>query len=669
MLNNYFKTMDDRESIKDFFSKDGILSRYFENYEFRDSQSKMALEIYDTLEERRHLAVEAPTGIGKSFAYLVPSIYFAIRNKKKAIISTHTINLQEQLVHKDIPLLKEILPLNFKATLLKGKNNYICPNRLKKALNNSNTLFEKEETIILDRIYNWFMNTKDGTLSDINFPINYNVWNEVCAEVGICTGKTCGNPDTTLCFYQKAKQKTAESDLIILNHHLFFTLFNTIQGTKDSGYLFANDFVIFDESHTLESVAAEHMYPSLSREMIKYQLNKLYNKEKKKGFLLSFPALHIHNIIFNLTELTNLFFRNIREKAFGNNFRNRKKLTIRVTEKNITPNILEEEIHNLLTKLRELRKFCRTEIDENELNDYIIKFGEFNSIINSFLNQDENDIVYWIELSSEKENSNARLCKSPIDLRNFFKDNIFGKRGSVITTSATMTINGNFDYFKNRLGADDVNTLILPTQFDFERQVKLYIPRDSALTPHKEISTEYINRLNYWIKHFVKLTNGKALILFTSMSLMTECYNKSGRELENEGFEILVQNSGVSRKKLLEDFRNKIDSVLYGLDSFWLGVDIQGEALSNLIITRLPFQTPDHPLIQARLEYIDINGGNSFMDYLLPEAVLKFRQGFGRLIRHREDTGIVVILDNRILTKSYGRIFINSIEKCNIEII
>ncbi len=669
MLNNYFKTMDDRQSIKDFFSKDGILSRYFENYEFRDSQLKMALEIYDTLEERRHLAVEAPTGIGKSFAYLVPSIYFAIRNKKKAIISTHTINLQEQLVHKDIPLLKEILPLNFKATLLKGKNNYICPNRLKKALNNSNTLFEKEETVILDRIYDWFMNTKDGTLSDINFPINYNVWNEVCAEVGICTGKTCGNPDTTLCFYQKAKQKTAESDLIILNHHLFFTLFNTIQGTKDSGYLFTNDFVIFDESHTLESVAAEHMYPSLSREMIKYQLNKLYNKEKKKGFLLSFPALHIHNIIFNLTELTNLFFRNIREKAFGNNFRNRKKLTIRVTEKNITPNILEEEIHNLLTKLRELRKFCRTEIDENELNDYIIKFGEFNSIINSFLNQEDDDIVYWVELSSEKENSNVRLCKSPIDLRNFFKDNIFGKRGSVITTSATMTINGNFDYFKNRLGADDVNTLILPTQFDFERQVKLYIPRDSALTPHKEISTEYINRLNYWIKHFVKLTNGKALILFTSMSLMAECYNKSGRELENEGFEILVQNSGVSRKKLLEDFRNKIDSVLYGLDSFWLGVDIQGEALSNLIITRLPFQTPDHPLIQARLEYIDINGGNSFMDYLLPEAVLKFRQGFGRLIRHREDTGIVVILDNRILTKSYGRIFINSIEKCNIEII
>lgn len=662
--------MDIREKIIDFFSENGVLAEKFELYEFRQSQLDMAMQVCDTLEGKSHLFIEAPTGIGKSFAYLVPAILYAKANNKKAIISTHTINLQEQLIGKDIPFLKENLGIDFKAALIKGKSNYVCPKRLRAAVDNANSLFESDEQRLLDKIYSWSKNTSDGTLSDIEFQVLPNVWNSVCAERGICTNKTCGGYEDTECFYQKAKYQISVSDVIIVNHHLFFTLFDGVKDAGDDGYLYKNDFVIFDEGHTLEAIASEHIIPALSREMIKYHLVRLYNDRKKKGFLLSFPCLHILPIIQNLLEVNQYFFQEIKRELFHYRNRDEKKLALRVTEKNLVKNILRDEIENLLKNLRGLRQFCKNDLQENELQDYILRFGEFNRLIDEFLQlkYEDKNYVYWVELSSQKEDANISLCVSPVDISGYFRENIFRENNSCILTSATLTVGNDFGYFKNRLGAEAADELQLPTQFDFYRQVKLYIPKDIP-EPQKENSFAYNKKLKDWINYFIKMTEGKALVLFTNSFLLRQIGSELRSELAADDIDVLMQGEGLSRRNLLQSFRDNTNSVLLGLDSFWLGVDVPGESLSNLIITRLPFLVPDHPLIKAKLEYIDSKGGNSFMDYSLPEAILKFRQGIGRLIRHKTDTGIIAILDPRILTKSYGRHFLNSIDECPVEIL
>lgn len=662
--------MNIKNEIINFFSDGGILSGKFDTYEFRKSQLDMALSIFNSLENKSHIFIEAPTGIGKSFAYLVPAIYYAKKNKKKAIISTHTINLQEQLIGKDIPFLQEHLPIEFKAALIKGKNNYLCPNRLKSAYENAYSLFESDEIKMLDKLYSWSKQTTDGTLSDIPFQVLPNVWNSVCAERGICTSKTCGSIEDTDCFYAKAKYRISQADVVVVNHHLFFTLFAGVKDTGEEGYLYKNDFVIFDEAHTLETVAAEHIVPAISREMLKYHLLRLYNDRKKKGFLLSFNSLHIFPLIQNLLEINQYFFQEIKREVFHYRNKDEKKLALRVTEKNIVKNILKDEIENLLKKLRGLRQYCKSDLQENELLDYILRFGEFSRLIEDFLQLKDEDrnYVYWVELSSQKEDANISLCVSPVDISEFFRENIFRENNSCILTSATLTVSNSFNYFKKRLGAEIAGDIQLPTQFDFYRQVKLFIPKNIP-EPKKENNEEYKNKLKEWITHFIRMTEGKALVLFTNSFLLKQIGGELRKELTSDGIEVYMQGEGISRRNLLNSFKENTNSVLLGLDSFWLGVDVPGESLSNLIITRLPFFVPDHPLIQAKLEYIDLNGGNSFMDFSLPEAILKFRQGIGRLIRHKTDTGIIAVLDPRIITKSYGKHFFNSIDECPVDIL
>jgi ATP-dependent DNA helicase DinG len=656
--------------IKSFFSEEGILAGNFENYEYRKSQEDMADSILETLENKSHIFIEAPTGIGKSFAYLVPSIYYAKKHGKKVIVSTYTINLQEQLIGKDIPFLKKTLPFEFKANILKGRNNYLCPKRLKKAMEMSNTLFETNEKLVLEKIYRWSLKTIDGTRSDIDFPVDENVWDSVCSERGICTHKTCGGEDTK-CFYQRAKKELADSDVIIVNHHLFFTLFDGVSDDKE-GYLYKNDFVIFDEAHTVEQVATDHIAPGVSREMIKYHLLKLYNQQKKKGFLLTLPSLHIQAIIQNLLELNKEFFYKLRKDCFTRTKEKSESLTSRIYEKEITENILKPEIDSLLENLKSLRPFCSDEMQGNELNEFIFRFTEINYIIEEFLkqkrNDKENNFVYWVELSSKKPESNISICSSPVDISDYFRKNIFRFNNSAVLTSASLTINNSFLYFKKRLGGEDAGELKLESPFDFYKQVKIYIPRNIP-APLKENDFKYKEQLKDWIIYFIRLTEGKALVLFTNSRLLKNIGEDIREILAGENINLFLQGSGISRNNLLARFRSDINSVLFGLDSFWMGVDVPGESLSNLILTRLPFQVPSHPVVQAKMEFIEKNGGNSFFDYSLPEAILKFRQGIGRLIRNKSDRGIIAILDKRIIEKTYGKYFLNSIDECDIEII
>jgi len=664
------ETAEILSEIKSFFSPDGILSKNYGNYEYRKSQEEMAEFTLCTLENKYHTFIEAPTGIGKSFAYLVPAIYYAKRNVKKVIVSTYTINLQEQLINKDIPFIQKILPVEFKAKLLKGRNNYLCPKRLHRALESSNTLFETEEQLNLEKIYAWSKITKDGTRSDIDFHVDENVWSSICSERGICSLKTCGGENSN-CFYQKAKKELADSDVIVVNHHLFFTLFDGISDDKD-GYLYRNDFIIFDEAHTIEQVATDHIAPTVSREMIKYHLHKLYNHQKKKGFLLTLPSLHIQAIIQNLLDLNQQFFYSLRKNLFPINDGKLTSLTSRVYKKGIEENILKAELENLLINLRTLRPACKNENQENELNQFILRFTEFNYVLDEFLSQEknseENAFVYWAELSSQKPESNISISSSPVDISDYFRENIFRPNNSCILTSATLTINNSFQYFKKRLGAESVDELKLESPFDFHRQVKIYIPKNIS-SPLKENNSVYFDELKNWIHHFIKITKGKALVLFTNSYLMKNIGKEMKDELFESQIELFIQGTGVSRSILLKHFKDDINSVLFGLDSFWMGVDVPGEALSNLIITKLPFQVPSHPVVQAKMEFIEQHGGNSFFEYSLPEAILKFRQGVGRLIRHKSDRGIIAILDNRIITKTYGKYFLNSIDECEIEIL
>lgn len=658
------------DEINNFFSEDGALARNFDNFEYRHSQYEMAFAIRNSLEKELHIFIEAPTGVGKSYAYLVPAIYYAKKNNKKVVVSTYTINLQEQLINKDIPFLQKIFPIEFKAKLLKGRNNYLCPNRLRRAMESSGALFESSEQIDLEKINMWAKETIDGTRSDINFKIDENVWNSVCSERGICTHKTCGHEDTK-CFYQKAKKELADSDVIVVNHHLFFTLFDGVSDER-TGYLFHNDFVIFDEAHTAELVATDHVAPSVSREMIKYHLLKLYNHQKKKGFLLTLPSLHIQAIIQNLLDLNGLFFHRLRENLFEMKNGRLESLTSRVYDKNIEQNILKPELDNLLQNLVSLRGRCQNEDQENELNEFITRFREMNSVIENFLmqnqNEDENEFVYWVELSSQRPESNISICASPVDISGYFRENIFREKNSTVFTSATLTINNGFEYFKRRLGAETAGELKLNSPFDFYSQAKIYIPKNIP-SPSKENSSFYEDSLSRWIHHFITITKGKALVLFTNSYLLKNIGNELKEILANDDIELLLQGAGISRSALLKQFKHNVNSVLFGLDSFWMGIDVPGDALSNLIITRLPFQVPSHPVVQAKMEFIENHGGNSFFEYSLPEAILKFRQGIGRLIRHKSDRGMIAILDNRIITKSYGKYFLNSIDECEIEII
>ena len=664
--------MNEKEEILKFFSDGGVLSEHFEGYEARESQIEMAKAIYETLITKTHIFVEAPTGIGKSFAYLVPALYYAKKFGKKAIISTNTINLQEQLIRKDLPALESLLPFEFSYSLLKGKSNYVCPNRLMKSLQTRTSLFENYEFKALEQIYEWSLKTKDGTTSDIDFELNYNVWQNVCAEYGVCTGKTCGSPETTKCFYQKAKHKIANSDLVVVNHHLFFTLFDSSKSDSDEGYLFNNDFVIFDEAHTVESVASEQIVPAVSRDMIKYILFRLYNPKTNRGFLRNFNHVeHIISLIKNLYEYNRQFFDDIKNKFFTYNSSGKiEHLTKRIYDKNLFDNILKDEIGKLINHLKALIQRARNDIEENEIKDYVIRLGTASNLIDDFINlkHNINEYVYWIELSSTKVDSNVSLCISPIDISDYFRKYFFKPGNTSILTSATLTVDNKFDYLKKRLGGEEAWELKLPTQFDYKTQVKLYITKDLTVS-QKANDVEYETQLSKWILHFIRLNSGKALVLFTNAKLMYSIVNKLTPILEKEEIEILTQGKGISRVHLLNRFKENINSVLFGLDSFWMGIDVPGEALSGLIITRLPFSVPDHPLVQARMEYIDLKGGNSFMDYSLPEAIFKFRQGTGRLIRAKTDRGFIAILDDRILKKYYGKHFIHSIDECPIIVV
>lgn len=704
----------DVRQLAALISSDGPVALQLRSFESRPEQQRMLEAVSAAFNESKLALIEAGTGTGKSLAYLMPAIYWAVQNRQRVAISTNTINLQEQLIHKDLPLLRAALDLKFKATLIKGRQNYVCLSKVDALEKEGEYLIETDERAELKAILEWSHRTGDGSRSDLSMVPKAATWEKVACESDNCGRVRC--PFYNTCFFYNARREAASSDVLIVNHHLLFSDL-AVRGETgryaDAAILPGYSRIILDEAHNVEEVATSYFGLQISKVGVLRLLARLYNlREKEKvrergllPFLLArlkniqgetglglYTRIFEHiqsrllvlreNLVYTTTQVFDdlaTYFEGLQPSLSGEW---KVRFTPQVTGQPEWNELVVAGVQQLIREMAEfhqqlllLEKWLE-ELPERSLDTLLAQTVELGALIDRvetaastlgvIFSNSGDQTVSWVELSEGRMGKRITLKQAPLQVADLLFDRLFDKFETVVMTSATLATEKRFDYIKGRLGLDRVPQsrlleCLLPSPFDYTRQAILGIPQDIPSPDHPSFSAQ-LSRL---VLESLKISEGRALVLFTSYSLLRRVYQELQPKLQSAGIRCMMQGEA-PRHRLTAIFKQDKSSVLFATDSFWEGVDVVGEALENVILTRLPFSVPKEPVIEARVEAIERAGGNSFLEYSVPQAVIKFKQGFGRLIRTKTDRGSIMIFDRRIIDKPYGRVFLQSLPPCAV---
>jgi len=701
----------DLDRMVSYIRPGGPLSRALNDYEYREEQQTMTARVIKAFNENLIALIEAGTGTGKSLAYLIPAISWSLLNGERVVVSTNTINLQEQLIGRDLPLLQRLKGLHCKAVLVKGRSNYLCLRKLAAAREESRLLLESEGQDELSELIRWSEKTKDGSLSDLSFIPRRENWERVCAEADQCTRLHC--PYYAKCFFYKARRESSSAHVLVVNHHLLMADLAVRSRTESydrPAVLPRFQRIIIDEAQHIEDVATEYLGFQISKYGLLRILRRLQGTRETGRGLLPFLCAKLRTKMDDedrerISEALELITATIAPERFSVEKRiaaamdrlaqELKTACGKEEQENgrslrITPDVsaspfwqgalcpvLKEclgVIKSFSGKLGELVKLLGSLSDRRKkmIESALVEIAAMRQRLAhqieclAFFMEGGDGVCRWLELTGRGKWERLSFCAAPLDVSEGMREAIYKRFGTVIMTSATLTVGGTFDYFRSRVGLGDVEKgkmecCILPSPFDYTTQAFVASPRGIA----EPGSEGYEDMLAEVVRRAVTISRGSAFVLFTSYRLLERLHARLERQLEGAGLTVLRQGTD-NRTALLNRFRREKGSVLFATDSFWEGVDVRGEALQCVILTRLPFRVPDEPIQQARMEAIELAGGDPFLEYSVPQAVIKFRQGFGRLIRHREDIGAVLILDSRVHTRRYGRLFLNSLPPASI---
>ncbi len=698
------------EALYELFSKDGPIAGTLENYEHRQQQLEMMEIVGRAINKDLVAIIEAGTGTGKTLAYLLPAIVYALNNQERMVVSTNTINLQEQLIDKDIPFLASVLGKEFKAVLVKGRSNYVCKRKLAEADLDFDLFSEDEFKNELEAVVDWAKTSRDGSRGELNFQPRPDVWEKIQSESDTSLRTKC--PFYNECFFYSARRRAAKADLLVANHHLLFSdlALRAAAGASENAVLPKYDRIVFDEAHNLEAVATSYFGIRVTSGDLNRLLTRLYRKSNKgeKGLLLylsgkftkfarrldqaDFLAAQrkIHEFAIPAVQKMQIHLATTIDQVFsavaahgGDSSYRESKLRL------IDAVVMSDDWVNRIVPLArllvgELRKFTsgmselllkieklQLQIGPSVLSLTIDMRAQLDRLDQTagqvehvLLTTDETN-VRWIEIKDGYKNSKiVRLISCPLDVSPILQKALYEPFKSILMTSATLTVDGKFDYLRNRIGLNRIETgqivqRSLEAPFDYKSQTLLAIPLDVP-EPNRREFNQVIPDV---IFDALMISEGRAFVLFTSYGLMNIVYSELQGRLAAAGFNTYKQGQE-NRHRLLKRFREDVSSVLFGTDSFWEGVDVHGESLELVILTKLPFRVPSEPIIEARVEAIEKAGGNAFMDYTVPQAAIKFKQGFGRLIRRRTDRGAILILDKRVVQKRYGKVFLKSLPDC-----